>query len=132
MKLPLAILSQRFHDRFIPVPESGCWLWEKASNQDGYGHIWNGETVVYAHRVSYELIHGPIPDVLFIDHICCVPTCVNPSHLRLVTPSESLRIGKRRNVSQCKNGHLYTPSNTYINSNGQRECLICKRTRGRR
>lgn len=62
-----------------------CWLWTSATRTDGYGIFGVRSKVKAAHRVSYELAHGTIPDGMFIDHICHVKLCVNPEHLRVAT-----------------------------------------------
>jgi hypothetical protein len=55
----------------------------------------------------YELVVGPIPDGLEIDHLCRVPSCCNPEHLEAVTHAENMRRGAaaRGPVTQCKRGH---------------------------
>ena len=55
-------LSERFEDSYIPVTESGCWIWIAATMWKGYGCIRIKEKTKRAHRVSYELYVGPIPD----------------------------------------------------------------------
>lgn len=70
--------------------ESGCWLWKGKPNSSGYGRISFHGTEVYAHRLSFETFVGPIPDGMLIDHKCHVKTCINPSHLRVVTMKENL------------------------------------------
>jgi len=44
---------------------------------------------IYAHRISYELANGPIPDGMQVDHICLNPACVKPEHLRLATQKQN-------------------------------------------
>jgi hypothetical protein len=66
-----------------------CWLWTGAPcARGGYGTLnvngGTGHRPRYAHRVSYELANGPIPEGKQIDHICHTPLCVNPEHLRPV------------------------------------------------
>lgn len=71
-----------FMEFVIPVTESGCWLWI-GDTQDDFGHFeMNGEDV-YADRVSWEALHGKIPNGLCICHKCNVSCCVNPDHLFL-------------------------------------------------
>jgi hypothetical protein len=66
----------------------GCWEWQGGTIK-GYGRLSQKGETVYAHRVSYELANGPIGEGLFIDHLCHNPGCVNPEHLRAVTPKQN-------------------------------------------
>lgn len=96
-----------------------CWEWDGARNRHGYGVFSNrtlGRTFA-AHRFAYEDRVGPIPDGLQLDHLCRNPPCVNPAHLEPVTGIENLRRGRSlthmAERTHCKNGHEYTPENTY-------------------
>lgn len=62
----------------------GCWTW-KLSLSNGYGKFKMGAKTQYAHRVSFSIENGPIPEGMQIDHICHKRSCVKPAHLRLVT-----------------------------------------------
>jgi hypothetical protein len=59
----------------------GCWLWQGATNDDGYGHLTEGGRRIYAHRFSYRLHFGELDPSLAICHRCDVPACVRPDHL---------------------------------------------------
>jgi hypothetical protein len=71
-----------------------------------------------------------------LDHLCRVPPCVNPEHLEPVTPAVNTQRGEPATKTHCKNGHEYTPENTYIRSGkgkgGKRDCRACGRERTRR
>lgn len=62
----------------------GCWNWEGNLNKAGYGRFSFMNERWLAHRVSYELFVGPIPNEA-LDHLCRNPRCVNPDHLEPVT-----------------------------------------------
>src|SRR3990167_7548460 len=84
-------LLERFEKKYIPVPESGCWLWTGSTFFGGYGQIWDSERKVKegAHRVSWKLHKGPILDGFYVLHRCDVPCCVNPDHLFLGTLTDN-------------------------------------------
>lgn len=113
-----------------------CWEWKAAKTPKGYGQFNIDKVVLRAHRVAYELVVGPIPDGLTIDHLCRNPSCVNPDHLEPVTNRENtLRgsnfIAQHAKKTHCPHGHEYTEENTYRKPRGGRECLTCKRRRRR-
>lgn len=72
----------RFEDKFMPEPNSGCWLWFGCSSE-GYGQFNLHGKTFYAHRLAYELYKNPIPEEMQVLHKCDVPCCVNPDHLWL-------------------------------------------------
>lgn len=83
-------------DKNGPAPEhrpdlGPCWLWIGTVDRWGYGQMkWQGRRPG-SHRVAYELLVGPIPEGLTLDHLCRVPGCVNPAHLEPVTQAENNR-----------------------------------------
>ena len=67
---------------YVPVPESGCWLWLGGWTRKGYGRLpLRDRSSVLAHRLFYEAHVGPIPDGLIVCHTCDTPACCNPAHL---------------------------------------------------
>lgn len=70
---------------------NACWVWEGATNGRGYGRFTIGRHARYqAHRVSWYLAYGNIPDRMVILHTCDNTRCVNPDHLRLGTQHDNL------------------------------------------
>jgi hypothetical protein len=124
-------MVDRILDRCIPEPNSGCWLWTGGCYPNGYSNFGNYNGIwTSGHRVSYQLFVGEIPDGLEIDHICRVISCVNPSHLRLVTHRENLLSGntvtaRRAAVTHCPAGDEYSEQNTYRDKKNRRYCRIC-------
>lgn len=115
---PVTNTRERFDAKWMPEPNTGCWLWTGRLNSKGYGRIRVDGHQKRAHRVSWEMHRHPIPDGLVIDHTCRVRSCVNPDHLRVVTPrvnaiensgSVSARYLAR---ATCSHGHVFDEKNT--------------------
>lgn len=120
-----------FLSKVSPEPNSGCWLWDASTSADGYGRVMLNGRVQNAHRVSYEIHVGPVPEGLVVDHLCRNRCCVNPDHLEPVTERENFRRGYagkhvRVPVTHCWRGHLYTEQNTYRDKKGVRSCRACR------
>lgn len=123
-------LDERLWRDVLKTPT--CWLWTGAKQNGGYGVVYTEDRRKLAHRVVYELLVGPIPPGLQIDHLCRVRHCVNPNHLEPVTPRENTlrgegRAGQRARQTHCIHGHPFTPENTKIEATGYRSCRTCKR-----
>jgi hypothetical protein len=118
---------------FAEGAPNACWLWQGTINRrTGYGV--HGKSP--AHRVIYELLVGPIPVGLELDHTCKVRACVNPVHLEPVTGRENNARSASPSAlnaakTHCKWGHEFTPENTRIERDGSRVCRTCKRERQR-
>lgn len=120
-------LEERFWEK---VDKSGeCWVWTaKAKSAFGYGMLQRGargEGLVMAHRLSYELHFGPIPNGLCVLHSCDNPPCVRPDHLHLGTKADNMRekVERGRAVTwkkgpweTCRKGHPKGPG---------KRCAIC-------
>lgn len=131
------MLIERFNAKHMPEPNTGCWLWTANADREGYGRIQVNRRSMKAHRVAYELFVGPIPNGLTIDHVrargCLGASCVNPEHLEAVTKRENTLRGRGPSAvaarrGSCKNGHPWTPRNTYRDpKGGSRVCRSCNR-----
>lgn len=131
--------DETFEKRFWARVEktANCWLWIAGKAGD-YGHLMKYNHSRLAHRISYEMAYGPIPDHLWVLHTCDNPACVRPDHLYLGGPKENMRDVIARtpgrcipamnaHKTHCVHGHPFTLENTRIRRGNQRECLTCYR-----
>jgi HNH endonuclease len=138
MAMARATLSERFWSK---VDKSGdCWVWTGSRDLKGYGKINIGCTPTLAHRVSWQIKSGDIPEGLFVLHRCDNPPCVNPAHLFIGTAGDNVQDmmskgRQRKGWIRCGKGHPMSGSNLYIQpKTGKRNCAACKleRTKKRR
>jgi HNH endonuclease len=113
--------------RITPGP-GGCWIWTGYRMPNGYGLFSMNGRKIYAHRASYELSVGAVPEGMHIDHLCRVRACIRPDHLEAVTQAENNNraAGTR---DKCRRwGH---PLDGIKTSDGRetRYCKTCHRIR---
>ena len=85
----------RLQAKYTVDRTTGCWMWTASRDNGGYSKVQFEGHLLPAHRVSYTLFVGEIPEGLEIDHLCRNRRCVNPSHLEPVTRSENLIRGHK-------------------------------------
>ena len=129
----------RFYAKVALPNEQGCMLWLAYVDPDGYGRFNRGGKngkIDRAHRVSYELAYGEIPEGMVLDHLCRNRACVRPDHLEVVTKGENVLRGigpvaVNAQMSHCPRGHPYSGDNLYLYRGKYRRCRTCHRERSR-
>lgn len=123
---PLASIVARYS---MPIPECGCHVWLGiTSGKDEYGRVRffeNGKRITKSsHRAAYEVFKGPIPEGMQIDHICNMPWCVNPDHLRAVKPEDNTRKAIKE---FCDKGHRRIEIQNYESRRKRKfDCPVCR------
>ena len=128
------LVTPEFCDRFwskVQKQDDGCWIWNGAHNNYGYGRVYKDGRCLSAHRVAYEIAEGPVPPGLDLDHLCRVRDCVNPAHLEPVSRKENLLRGETIPASNsqkthCPEGHRLSLDNLVKSAYPRRrQCRIC-------
>lgn len=130
----LEFVKKRLLEKVKIDRKTNCWLWTGAKYPKGYGHFSWKPSGGYAHRATYLLFRGEIPNNREIDHLCRMPSCVNPDHLEIVTHKTNIHrspiavaaINKRK--TYCIHGHPLSGVNLGL-SKGGRFCRTCARIR---
>jgi len=127
-------VQERLNEKYVVGLKTGCWLWTAYVASNGYGKISFKSQARYAHRVSYQIKCGKIPEGLQLDHLCRVRHCVNPAHLEAVTGQVNIARGQTgwnmKMKTHCPQGHAYSVDNIYFVPN-KLTCRICKKCKNR-
>lgn len=118
---PIPELEEKHRNRFwanidkttILGPNGDCWKWKGGKHQKGYGIFRIGANKYRAHRVSYHLENGSIPDGLMVLHKCDITNCCRPSHLWLGTHQDNVddmfRKGRANRATGNRHGSITCP-----------------------
>jgi hypothetical protein len=135
-------IRERLEKWSIPEPNTGCTLWFGVVNRRGYGRLHVSGRLHLAHRLSYELEHGPVPAGRLVLHKCDQTACIQATHLFVGTHRDNMAdcAAKGRYAGQkktaCQHGHPLVGSNvvwrSLRGSRPYRECATCRRDTWRR
>lgn len=126
--------EQRFWEKVHKT--DSCWLWTAGcfgrNKEYGCFYLTGGKRAIGAHIWAWQLVNGPVPQGLVLDHLCRNTKCVNPKHLESVTHKENILRGtglaaKQAKQTHCKRGHSL--ADAHILSSGRRDCKVCRKLR---
>ena len=132
MSRPFLPVIDRIERNFIPEPNTGCWLWLGYVTAKGYGRLMIHKRPYEVYRVYYELVVGKVPEGLVLDHLCRVPSCINPQHLEPVTRAENIMRGYGACAVHARKTVCPRCGSEYGRNAGGRVCIPCNREASRR
>jgi hypothetical protein len=120
-------------DIYFGIGFEPCWNW-KSPLDNGYGRFWLQNRTALAHRISYLFFKGEIPNGKQLDHLCRNRSCVNPNHLEAVDIKTNVLRGigpsaQNARKTHCKQNHLLSGENLFVNNRNQRVCKECHKVR---
>ena len=123
--------GERFASKIKLNKKTRCWDWIGGPFTHGYGVFKAKGKTWRAHRFSFVLLKGEIPEGKILHHKCENKLCVLPEHLELVTLRQHPKISTKHNTNKthCIRGHPLSGSNLYVKPNGKRQCSKCHKDR---
>lgn len=130
--------SEAFWAKVDKTAPGGCWVWT-GTKWGGYGKTWTDASPrkrIFSHVRAYQMLVGPVPEGMDLDHLCRNRACCNPAHLEPVTHHENVLRGyglggTNARKTHCAKGHEYTPENTIVETwrtgHPTRICRECRR-----
>ena len=112
----------------VLIDSNGCWIYQTKPNISGYCTSSIDSKSMGAHRASYILFKGDIPEGLVVDHLCNVKRCVNPDHLEAKTQAENLKRVPNwgRNHGRNHTNFCEKCSTKLTYHDGQKRCMRCR------
>ena len=120
---------KKFWD-MVNKSDLGCWLWGDTKTKN-YGFLKVDALIFRAHRISWMLNVGPIPQGQWVLHKCDNPPCVRPDHLFVGTVVENVKDAMKKGrhglaiYTHCKRGHPFEDGNIRFDRRGRRSCITC-------
>lgn len=103
-------IKERFDAKYKIDETTGCWVWTAGVNNSGYPLLKQPDKagMITAHRASYEIHKGPIPEGMCVGHTCTTRNCVNPDHLHAKERTEILDYKRKQGVFRIPSSRVDT------------------------